>query len=83
MSDFSNPIKIAELAKAIVPDPPADASDEQKAAIFEARASLEANFLTEFGNFINAGLNSIFTAGVPAPGDGGSALQIQWKIETT
>ena len=82
MSDFNDPAKIADLAKAIIPDAPASASDEQKAAILEARASLEANFLTEFGNFINAGLNSIFTAGVPAPGDGGSALQIQWKTET-
>ncbi len=83
MSDFNNPTKISELAKKIIPDPPASASDEQKAAITEARQNLEDKFLTELGDFINTGLNNIFTAGVPAPGDGGAALQTAWKAQTT
>lgn len=83
MSYFTDPTKIDALALAIVPDPPESASQAQKDAVTEARENLKANFLTEMGAYINTGLNSIFTEGVPAAGDGGAALQIQWKLETT
>ncbi len=31
---------------------------------------------------LDIGLNSVFTAGVPAPPDGGTALQTAWKAAT-
>lgn len=83
MSDFTNSTKIDNLAKAIIPDPPADASDAQKAAVSEAREKLKANFLTELGAFIETGLYNIFSTGTPIANDGGAALQTQWKAETS
>jgi len=31
---------------------------------------------------LTTGLNTVFTAGVPAPTDGGTALQTAWKLVT-
>lgn len=32
---------------------------------------------------LDTGLNPVFSAGVPVPTDGGTALQTAWKAETT
>lgn len=83
MSYFTTAANIEALALAIIPAPPAGASAEQIAAMTAARQNLKDHFLTELGNFINNGLNSVFTAGVPVPQDGGAALQTAWKAETS
>lgn len=31
---------------------------------------------------LTTGLNTVFTAGVPVPTDGGTALQVAWKLVT-
>lgn len=83
------------LAESIVPALPKDPSAEQTAAREAAFAStrdlvekvcqyivdqLEINGIKET---LDVSLNTIFTAGVPAPTDGGLALQTAWKAATT
>ena len=34
-------------------------------------------------SLINGGLNSVFIGGVPAPSDGGTALQVAWIASTS
>lgn len=81
LNNFKDPEKIAALALAIIPDDPG-CTAKQKEALDQARENMKDNLLTKLGEFINDGLNDIFTDGVPAPSDGGLALQTAWKAKT-
>lgn len=87
--------QLTALAEDIVPAAPGGASPEQIAARDEAVAQVKDMAQKIFQYMIDymevkgvevtldTSLNTVFTAGVPVPTDGGTALQTAWKAATT
>lgn len=86
--------KLTALAESIATPLSADPSDEEKAARSVAVTDIKRlcqkimEYVVANGEIkgikalLDISLNTIFTAGVPAPTDGGLALQTAWKLAT-